>query len=1155
MVSNYNGQVIQISRGNLISRLKGNQGKAAKALAFGELFIHTGEKQDVREHHIHDLVTNSELQTIFTGDLFAGYNNTKDVYFLGSGGSLKWGGIVYSANSYEDLVDKAKQNPEHIFMYNGDTTVTGRNHLYDPKHDDNDAGLTNGGAGVQGRKSIADGETDPYQIEQLDRSYQAKSSSEWQLRVNPGDLLFYSSALDQVVVIHLSRSTDALTKINVDALVSSSMQEWLQEETATTGMDTTSETNYDKTPSTLKTFLDGPVRHYQYLVDNYGWKAAEVVTPCVIDRPTTEIANSEATVTAGTIRLANPHDGEVYYIPFSDTNTGSNIYKVVQQSATDGRLLPAYQTLDLKEGDLLFALPQSNGVVQFAVVSLYGALLDKLKFKTKIERADKYATDIWEVGIGGADGYIGDHAYQVAHDTVSDFIDRLFKTKVDVDPTTGKIISSQLPDFLLGAPKYMGHFERDLSEWEALDENTTAEEFAKDFLLADHWENLDHSEDEANNPDNPNNTTDSPITSDQVNNLLKTGCYWIYQGDTIDISKYPGIFHNCAVEDDYASGEVEANLAANVETLQATLDTYNRQLAAKQDEYQKVVAKQTALANMQTALDEFKAGNGTTLEDTRANLEAYAAAEGISYKFLNTEDPTIDPTALASELIIVTDTEKDITEAINLQDSVVTEVASDIEALRADIAATETDLDETTAQLDAVRRKSQQHLLNKGDWVIYNAKATDNIGDDNIGKFEIIDNSSSFIGILVKNTKVAGVAEFKNSPKDLSYQKAWRTGNDGRIEDRRLQRSADIDIAAANNAITFQNEDKVFAAKPEFLDAKYLPRIAPDRTEKNNALLINSRFAILDETDVDKSVAGLGVNFPTGYKDVKDRPDRTELFWHYKVPQEHWLSNHEVRIDYFSFVDTYYQTIMQDSLEDDYIVTTKTRTDVDANGVITATGLNFDWIPFMGSVLDKTKFYSFAVTHETNPQLYLPSHSGVLATETYVNQGFTVVKTIINDLYEKLLRMTSRGHVDWLQTIREYKEKTWVDPQDPSAGTRDITRHEVCDSRVLQERNVTSYVLKLFYEQPELAEHPYEEYDVLKYNHQLSAYLDLTANNKAANLHATVDYQLGGNDPDATPVKLNPSTPSGTDLQPEQVFPNHSGILLNNNSVIDGGEW
>lgn len=1149
MVSNYNGQVIQISRGNLISRLKGNAGKAAKALAFGELFIHTGEKQNVSQYGIHDLVTNSDLQTIFTGDLFAGYNNTKDVYFLGSGGSLKWGGIVYSANSYEELVLKAKESPEHIFMYNGDTSVAGsnRNHLYDPKNDPSDGGLTNGGAGIQGRKSIADGAEDPYQIAQLDRSYQAKSSSEWQLRVNPGDLLFYSSALDQVVVIHLSRSTDALTKINVDALVSDSMKTWLQEVTATTGMETTSETNYAKTPSTLKTFLDGPARHYQYLVDNYGWKAATIVTPCVIDRPTTEIANSRATVTAGEIRLVNPHDGEVYYIPFSDTNTGSNIYRVIAEG-TDGTLLPAYQNIDLKEGDLLFALPQSDGKVQFAVVSLYGALLDKLKFNAEIERADKYATDIWKVGIGGADGYIGDHAYQVAHDTVSDFIDRLFKTKVDVDPTTGKIISSQLPDFLLGAPKYMGHFENPLSDWEDLTAETTAEEFAKDFLLANDWENLDNSEDSADGTPGENN---NEAASAKVNNLLKTGCYWIYQGDTVDISKYPGIFHNCAVDDDYDSGEIEATLAAEVDALQATVDNLNQSLREKKDSKKKADDYLAALDAMQSYLQQYQT-DGKTLEEFKADIMAAAAAEGIVYEIVPV-DATADISTTNVAINVTTDTSKDLALAITDQESTVADIYTDIEADEATKASTETELAEKTAQLDTARRKSQQHLLNKGDWVIYNAKVDDGIGDDNIGKFEIIDNSSSFIGILVKNTKVAGVAEFKNSPKELSYQKAWRTGNDGRIEDRRTQRSTDIDIAAANNAITFQNEDKVFAAKPEFLDEKYLPRIAPDRTEKNNALLINSRFAIIDETATDKSITGLGVNFPTGYKDVKDVPDRTELFWHYKIPENQWASNHEVNVEYYSFLDTYYKTITANPNDTECIITTKTRTDVDANGVVTATGLNFDWIAFMGSVLNHTQFYSFAIKHEVNPQLYLPSHSGVLATEKYVNQGFTVVKTIINDLYEKLLRMTARGHVDWLQTIREYTEYTFEDPRDPNSNVIPITRHEVCDSRVLQERAVDSFVLKLFYEQNDITD-PYMEYTKTKYCHKISMYNTITTQ-KANELNATVDYELGGNDPNATVTLLNPATPQQGDMQPEHVFPNHSGILLNNNSVIDGGEW
>lgn len=1142
MPSNYNGQVIQIARGNLISRLKGTGSKAAKALAFGELFIHTGEKQNVSSYHIKDLVTNSELQTIFTGDLFAGHNTTKEVYFLGSGGSLKWGGIVFSAQDYEELVAKAKENPEHIFMYNGATSVSPKNNLYNPKNDPNDSILVND------KKSIVDGETDPNQIAKLDRSYVAKSSTEWQLRINPGDLLFYSSALDQIVVIHLSRSTDALTKINVDELVSGSMQLWLAEELGATVATETEEINYDKIPSTLKTFLDGPVRHYQYLVDNKGWKPAEVVTECTIERPNQESTDTAVTVINGTVRLPDPHDGEIYYVPFSTTNLGYNKYKVVREAPTDGVLLEGLEDVVLREGDLLFALPQSDGGVRFATVSLYGAILDKFRFDKTITRADKYATDIWKIGIGGENGYEGDHKYQVEHDNISDFIDRLFTTKVDIDPTTGKIISSQLPDFLLGAPKYMGHFENPLSDWENLTAETTAEDFAKNFLLAEDWENLDKSEDDADGT-SENNETDSA----KVNNLLKTGCYWIYQGDTVDISKYPGIFHTCADEDDYTSGEVEAELAAEVDALQATVDNLSKSITEKTDSKKKADDYLAALKAIQGYLLQYK-DNTKPLEEFKAAVMAAAAAEGITYEIVP-ENPEADISTENVAINITTDTSKVLETAITDQESTVLDIQTSIETDEDSKAEAEAELTEKSTRLNTIRSKLQQHLLNKGDWVIYNAKVDDGIGDDNFGKFEIIDNSSSFIGILVKNTKVAGVAEFKNAPKDLAYTKAWKTDNAGRIEDRRVQRTADIDISAANNSIAFQNEDKVFAAGPDFLDTNFLPRIAGERTDKGNVTLINSRFMLLEEIENARYRAGLGVNFPTGYKDVKDMPESAALLWHYAIPTEKWVNNHEVEIDYYSFKDEYNYKIKgaNPSQENAYIVTTKTRTDVDANGVVTATGLNFDWIPFMGTVLDHTQFYSFAITHEVSPKLYLPSHSGVLATEKYVNQGFTVVKAIFNDLYEKLLRMTTRGHVDWLQTIRTYEEDEWIDPRDPSKGTQKVTRNEICDSRVLQERSEDSFVLKLFYEQNDITD-PYMEYNKAKFNHQISAYQKI-AETKAAELAAKVDYYLGSGDPGATPVRLNPSVPQAGDLQPEQVLPNHSGIILNNNSVIDGGEW
>ena len=49
------------------------------------------------------------------------------------------------------------------------------------------------------------------------------------------------------------------------------------------------------------------------------------------------------------------------------------------------------------------------------------------------------------------------------------------------------------------------------------------------------------------------------------------------------------------------------------------------------------------------------------------------------------------------------------------------------------------------------------------------------------------------------------------------------------------------------------------------------------------------------------------------------------------------------------------------------------------------------------------------------------------------------------------------------------------------------------------------------------------------------------------------NYRLGATDGNVVEI-LNPSEALEGE-QPENILPNHSGILLNNNSVIDGGEW
>ena len=216
-----NGNIMLQTRGSLVNLLNN------RALGYGEIFIATKqETTSLTEKVIYDIsgVTNpsdgagTRITRIDPGDIFAGYNSQTQVYALGSSGALRWGGLS-TATSYSAAKDLAAGNPNYIYMYVGNTDLKD-------------------------------------QTTEIKEKYVASASSEFNDIINPGDLFFYSPKLNQTVVLHLNHSTDALTKINVSALVSSSMRTFL----GATGM-----------AGTLKDFLDGPARHYQYLDGTYGW--------------------------------------------------------------------------------------------------------------------------------------------------------------------------------------------------------------------------------------------------------------------------------------------------------------------------------------------------------------------------------------------------------------------------------------------------------------------------------------------------------------------------------------------------------------------------------------------------------------------------------------------------------------------------------------------------------------------------------------------------------------------------------------------------------------------------------------------------------------------------------------------------------------------
>ena len=953
------GQVIQIARGNLVTRLSN------KPLAKGELFVHTGDTVAVTGS-IKDLVINKNISKIFKGDLFAGANSSSEVYAIGSGSSLKWGGIIFSANDYDKIKDKASEYPNYVFMWNGKDTLN----LYGSYSDNgtNYAGENYSESFTEtASNNSTSGTKQPSEVyTPFAGDTTNGENTAWNDKINPGDLFFYSPALGQFVVLHLSRSTDALTKINVDSLISKSMQNLLDEST---------DSDSTNTPATLKKFLDGPARHYQYLIENSGWKILTVETKAT---KTTNSTDGSSTITPGTVSASTYKDGEILYVPFTEDLTGRAKYTFSKTTNYD--VGPSAQ--ELVEGDIVIAVPNSSdGKVTFHKVSLYSEILKKLHWmpgKNSFERADAYATAIWATqtaGTGVDEKETGDLDFLANNTELSAFIDRLFKTKVDIDPTTGKIISSQIPDYLLGAPKYQGAFDGTTtttdsdgskstsSVWDTVTSNTTAYEFAKSLLGETKWTNLDGNED-----------TDSTDSTEAITNLdtkLQSGCYWIYTGKSIVINSYTGIFNFTEDADDMSSGS--------------------------------------------------------------------------------------------------------------------------------------TGVEQTTAA---------EHQLNKGDWIIYNGEEK---------KFEVIDNTSSFVGLLVHGVKCNNVTELTNSAFNSTYS-SW---NDKVYDSNKSFTSEDLTLAASNNVVTFSNEHKAFASTD--LSTEYIP-VAFRKDNETNVVLANSRLKIINGQT---SNSEAGIYIPANDTFVST----TTLYWHQDDKDSSEYKIIGTYGDYRDYINTLNNYTSDDKKE---------KLNVELYRNINKTKFQFGQFNFQVSN-DKTEdnitnFYNFEIAHNSDAALYLPSYDGVLTTEGYVNNGFAVIKEVIEDLYDTVtFENQIRGTEEWLQTV-----KTIADENGES-------RKVYFDSKVKETyKENTSLILNLFYGDSNTDELDHKE-NISKLKSRLSVYVDISGK-----YYNTVDYGLKASTTDTTAVAtLNPSTRASIDDTDgvENILPNHSGVLLNNNSVIDGGEW
>lgn len=934
MAGNQKGNIILTARGDLINLL------SQRALGYGEMFIATKGYTTTAmaaQNPIYDISGGKKVQIkrIDAGDLFAGTNTKDEVYCLGGGSSLKWGGISF-ATSWNLAKNEAKENPNRIYMYVGSTTLN---------------------SDAQAKQKAGAVETS-----EITEKYVASDSKEYLEPINPGDIFFYSPQLEQLVVLHLNHSSDALTKIAVDDLVSNSMRALLAEG--------------DTKASTLKDFLDGPARHFQYLESTYGW------VPLTNDQEGIQISHSEGNDShLKSIQFLNKNndyfkDGEVFYIPF---DKGLNVYTIV---GPESNPLPGLENVEkFYEGDLIIALPDesknSNSEykmvgsdpkgIRFAHVSLYGGLVRQL-IPGEITRADDYATYLWKT----TSATTNDTDFLTAADEngdlingIKEYIERLYQTKVDIDPKTHKIISSQLPDYLLGSLKYMGPASSLGKNVEEINTETYTGADLYKFLNSKSYSNFDSNENSYDGSDPSGDVVEEG--ADSKDTEMRVGSYWIWQGDSIKVTGLTSIFDfDEAADDLWGNGEED--------------DPESR-------------------------------------ENTTHTVE---------------------------------------------------------------------------------------HVLNKGDWIVFNSNE----------KFDIIDHTANFVGLMVNGQILGGLVNVVDSDRTMtgrSWENGSKTFTVESVLETKVEPEAEDKLKISNpNGVLFK--DKSGKAK---VSATALPLISDTGLAFNSRFLVEGNqqgFRLGSRTDT----SGQSVTFLFGkYSDIAKPTDDA---WD-SIPESFKVK---------SFWDE----------DDDTVVAfngDRYPTDISKN----FEGFNFGNFLFEESK-DAEDIYLFKFEWEKEPVAILPSHSGILATEEYVDYGFTVIKRIIDDLYLAFDKKTLTGNEDWLQTIVEYQDED---------GT---TRKKIYDSKVKQDYSKgASLILRLYTISKEdgTDSNPsaFTRFGTLS---EIPSNLNDKRNSVVPSKEGyAVNYVLG-NDSDAQ--TLNPSKPVGDVLN---ILPNHSGMLLNDNSVIDGGEW
>lgn len=1108
---------------NIFKQASGKLTSLARTRTFlkGEIFIQTATQQGdntgaINGLHFKDVVTGAPITQFFNGDIYGGTNSTKsgktvadaiEIYQLGSGNALKFGQrLLFKWDTLSQKEVETHPNTLYLFAGTGSgTTVATHSNEGDNCMSALAPNLLDGE--FHRNSAVTDDETEKakaqFENDQIGDSGVYSENNNLTDILNSGDLVFYSPVYREFFFWHMSRAQDALTRITTNRLLSASMYNMVAKNNQSKGLE-------DST--SLLDLINGPFRQYQYLDKDYGWPTLKYTTITTTEGGETKPNLMIPVVGDAAKELNTAEDGQIFFVPFVDKTNNKrwqydDEFTIVDAGGVNYTVHP---------GDLVVALPgegskydsvEVNGIrgeklttprkkngCKFAIIPLFNDTLAALDVKDiEIKRADDYATYRW-----GDDIVIGEETIEGDKTLIEHLNDRtntsdvsyvqhiklilenLYKTKVDIDPVTHKIVTSQLPETLLGALKYAGSLAlntkfsitSDNEEQFTIDEmlELSTDEAAKKIvwgLLRDKdttavKDVTDYKEDDV---DADKADTDGNDDYSQWDASLAKGRYFIWSG-----------------------APMEFRAPANG----ATPSTV--------EERRSVLFSESVLTSGKDEVDaDSKKGNQGVLKDgvKAFGTAYYEVKEGVSVESLAGIEDDWELTTNGKDWVEAT--EGDLSSATAFRRELTDE--DDIWAVKPTAHVGE---DSAANGAAAVLT----HTINPGDFLIFNGET-----------FDVIDNSDSLVALKYTDQDgfthlLDGTPVLESSTRNASHEAYVEPEGNGSAS--RITTGSEADIVrlvssnsnagikfVAPNAIIFKDalNNKNGAT---FVKDRYINFI------DENGIAYASRFHFVDAALTgEKTTERLGSSSPVSVLQIGDR----------------------AALNFNEDLDSTKYTFGDDA----------------ANGTVTGGNEAFKYF-FLGDN-DGTWKQQISLANDTSsPTLRLPGYTGTLTTEEYVNDGFQIIEGLLDALYNKV----TTGSENFFRTVRWNK----------------VTKHlEVVDAHMAQVwsgKDETDAFMGINFYMGEEENPNFNDHSDIDGMSQLVAYADLSSSKTGD----TAKYDFEGdttkmptwhknirieNNQVVLPEEATSATAQAG--HPQNVLPNHGGILLNTDSIIDCGFW